>query len=69
MDVFAVMIFVSFMSVIAGYWLRGSDKNMVENPMVVDACWSSFERINQIWHNEYLEELEHTNEEEAENEE
>ncbi|AGR08004.1 hypothetical protein M639_05535 [Listeria monocytogenes] len=27
MDVFAVMIFVSFMSVIAGYWLRGSDKH------------------------------------------
>lgn len=26
MNVFAVMIFVSFMSVIAGYWLRGSDK-------------------------------------------
>ncbi|AGR14196.1 hypothetical protein M643_07755 [Listeria monocytogenes] len=27
MDVFMVMIFVSFMSVIAGYWLRGSDKH------------------------------------------
>ncbi|CWV07031.1 hypothetical protein AFX78_02198 [Listeria monocytogenes] len=26
MDVFMVMIFVSFMSVIAGYWLRGSGK-------------------------------------------
>ncbi len=26
MEIFAVMIFVSFMSVIAGYWLRGSDK-------------------------------------------
>lgn len=26
MDVFMVMIFVSFMSLIAGYWLRGSDK-------------------------------------------
>lgn len=26
MDVFMVMIFVSFMSVIVGYWLRGSDK-------------------------------------------
>ncbi|CAB53836.1 gp46 [Listeria phage A118] len=26
MDVFAVMILVSFMSVIAGYWMRGSDK-------------------------------------------
>ncbi|AGR14623.1 hypothetical protein M643_10375 [Listeria monocytogenes] len=26
MDVFMVMIFVSFMSVIAGFWLRGSDK-------------------------------------------
>ncbi|UNB91834.1 Phage protein [Listeria innocua] len=26
MEVFVVMIFVSFMSVIAGYWLRGSDK-------------------------------------------
>ncbi|RKC28063.1 hypothetical protein EC36_02894 [Listeria monocytogenes] len=26
MDVFAVIILVSFMSVIAGYWLRGSDK-------------------------------------------
>lgn len=37
--------------------------------MVVDACWSIFERISQIWHNEYLEELERTNEEEAENEE
>lgn len=43
--------------------------NVVENPMVVDACWSSFERISQIWHNEYLEELERTNEDEAENEE
>ncbi|EJK0530768.1 hypothetical protein NKL94_000523 [Listeria monocytogenes] len=43
--------------------------NVVENPMVVDACWSIFERISQIWHNEYLEELERTNEEEAENEE
>lgn len=39
MDVFMVMIFVSFMSLIAGYWLRGSDKNMVENPMVVDDLW------------------------------
>ncbi|EZH69125.1 hypothetical protein T283_13980 [Listeria monocytogenes N53-1] len=27
MDVFAVIILVSFMSVIAGYWLRGSDKS------------------------------------------
>ncbi|AGR24989.1 hypothetical protein M641_01780 [Listeria monocytogenes] len=26
MDVFAVMIFVSFMSLIAGYWLKGSGK-------------------------------------------
>ncbi len=26
MEIFAVMIFVSFMSLIAGYWLRGSDK-------------------------------------------
>ncbi|AAY52826.1 gp40 [Listeria phage A500] len=26
MDVFIVIIFVSFMSLIAGYWLRGSDK-------------------------------------------
>ncbi|RKB73776.1 hypothetical protein HM22_02511 [Listeria monocytogenes] len=26
MDLFMVMIFVSFMSVIAGYWLRGSGK-------------------------------------------
>lgn len=26
MDVFMVMIFVSFMSLITGYWLRGSDK-------------------------------------------
>lgn len=26
MDVFMVMIFVSFMSLIAGYWLGGSDK-------------------------------------------
>lgn len=26
MDVFMVMIFVSFISLIAGYWLRGSDK-------------------------------------------
>lgn len=26
MDVFMVMIFVSFMSMIAGYWLKGSDK-------------------------------------------
>ncbi len=26
MDVFMVMLFVSFMSLIAGYWLRGSDK-------------------------------------------
>lgn len=26
MDVFMVMIFVSIMSLIAGYWLRGSDK-------------------------------------------
>ncbi len=26
MEIFAVMIFVSFMSVIAGYWLRGSGK-------------------------------------------
>lgn len=26
MDVFMVIIFVSFMSLIAGYWLRGSDK-------------------------------------------
>lgn len=26
MDLFMVMIFVSFMSLIAGYWLRGSDE-------------------------------------------
>ncbi|EOV0994743.1 MULTISPECIES: hypothetical protein [Listeria] len=37
--------------------------NVVENPMVVDACWTTFERIDQTWHNEYLEELERKDEE------